>query len=241
MELFKAVLKWVDSECVRQGITNIDENKTARRRILDDSVYEIRFLDMSVEDFTKHVSSTGILTEAEVISIFQKFGGLDEADLKWKKQGPRGSQKKVDFSRFEVAYVHVPNNVAWNYGFGSYDSLTMNVNKAVLFHGVRLFGDLYGSQYKVKFKVKNENVTESYTSEPDKDGVWGYDVMLPKPISVKRNEELTIVATIRGPQSCYGENGKSSVNVDGTVVTFRNTNGTDKTHGQFYKIFHSNC
>ena len=40
VELFKAVLKWTDSECARQGI-NIEEDKTARRRILGDSVYEI--------------------------------------------------------------------------------------------------------------------------------------------------------------------------------------------------------
>ena len=30
VELFKAVLKWTDSECARQGI-NIEEDKTARR------------------------------------------------------------------------------------------------------------------------------------------------------------------------------------------------------------------
>ena len=42
VELLKAVLKWTDSECARQGI-NIEEDKTARRRILGDSVYEIRF------------------------------------------------------------------------------------------------------------------------------------------------------------------------------------------------------
>ena len=81
VELFKAVLKCVDDECARQGITDIDKNKTARRRVLDDSVYDIRFLDMSLEDFTKYVSSTGILTETEIISIFQEFGGLDAADF----------------------------------------------------------------------------------------------------------------------------------------------------------------
>ena len=53
VELFKAVLKWTDSECARQGI-NIKEGKTARRRILGDSVYEIRFLAMSQEDFAVH-------------------------------------------------------------------------------------------------------------------------------------------------------------------------------------------
>ena len=245
VELFKAVLKWVDSECARQGIKNIDENKTARRRVLGDRVYDIHFLEMSQEDFTKYVSFTGILTETEMVSIFQKFGGSDVADLKWKEQEKRRSPKIVGFSRFKA-----PTSSTWGYGSGNSDSLTLTVNKAVLFHGVRLFGDCNGSQYKVKFGVKSENVTGTYTSERDEDGVWGYDVMLPKPISLQPNEKFTIVATIQGPRSSYGKNGKSSVNVDGTVVTFQNTNFdslglssncNDKTTGQFYKIFLGNC
>ena len=113
VELFKAVLKWVDSECARQGITDIDKNKTARRRILDDAVNDIHFLEMSLEDFTKYVSSTGILTEAEMVSIFQKFGGLHVADLRWKNKGPRGpsapAPKTVAFSRFEVGNGPFPH------------------------------------------------------------------------------------------------------------------------------------
>ena len=57
MELFKAVLKWTDSECARQGI-NIEDDKTARRRILGDTVYKIPLLQMSQEDIIKYVSST---------------------------------------------------------------------------------------------------------------------------------------------------------------------------------------
>ncbi len=235
VELFKAVMKWVDSESARQGI-NIEEDKTARRRVLGDSVYEIRFLQMSLEDFAKYVSSTGILTEAEVISIFQKFSGLDVADLKWKEQMKRGSWV-VSFSRFDVA--DLSSSFCWLYLGGRSDALTLTVNKAVLFHGFRLFGDANGSQYEVTFKVKDENVTGTYTSERDKDGVYGYDVMLPKPVSLQPDEEFTIIATIEGPQSHIGQNGKSSVDVDGTVVTFKNVpyNCTDINRGQFYKIF----
>ena len=88
VKLFKAVLKWTDCECARQGI-NIEENKTARRRILGESVYENRFLEMSQEDFAKHVSPTEILTDREMICLFQKLNGLDVGDLKWKRRrGP---------------------------------------------------------------------------------------------------------------------------------------------------------
>ena len=90
VELFKAVLKWTDSECARQGI-NIEEDKTARRRVLGDSVYEIRFLEMSQEEFAIHVSPTEVLTDREMIRIFQKLYGLHIADLKWMD----GGQEKV--------------------------------------------------------------------------------------------------------------------------------------------------
>jgi hypothetical protein len=240
VELFKAVLKWVDSECSRQGM-NIEEDKTARRRVLGDNVYELRFLEMSQEDFAKYVSSTGILTEAELVSIFQKFSGLDVAGLKWNKQKKR-RPCMVGFSRFDV----VNTKQAWNYNGSSSDALSLTVNKAILFHGVRLFGGLNRSQYQVKFGIKGQNVRGTYTSEQGNDGVWGYDVMLPKPVSLQPDEMITIIATIKGLQSHGGSNGKSSVKNDDTVVTFHNTpytplglisNGTDKDGGQFYKIF----
>ena len=244
VDLFKAVLKWVDKECVRQGI-NIEEDKTSRRCVLGDSVYDIDFLEMSLEDFTKYVSSTGILTDVEVISIFQHFGGLDATGLKWKKERKK-KHHIVNLSRFEVSNtVQTLGIIGWGYNGRSSDALTLTANKAVLFHGVRLFGDHRGSQYEVKFKIKDENVTGTYTSTQDNDGIWGYDVMLPEPISLQREEEFTIMATIKGRHSGYGENGKLFMTVNDIAVTFKNaTNGTlfrtDKNRGQFYKIFVSN-
>ena len=233
VELFKAVLKWTDNECARQGI-NVEEDKTARRRILGDSVYEIRFLAMSQEDIVKYVSPTEILTDREMICLLQKLNGLDVVDLKWKKH--KRAAPAVIFSRFD------PGNVAansWGYS-GDSDALTLTVNKAVLFHGVRLFGDTGGSQYEVKFKIKDETVTGTYTSQQN-DGVWSYDVMLSNPIPFQSNEEFTIIAAITGPQSSHGTNGKQSVKVDDIVVTFKNpsvsSNCTSDNRGQFFKIF----
>ena len=243
VELFKAVLKWIDSECARQGI-NIEEDKTARRHVLGDTVYEIRFLEMSQEDFAKYVSSTEVLTEKEVISIFQKLNGLDVAGLKWKEQKNRRPCIVFSFSRFDPADVLLSIS-NWNNN-GHVDALTLTVNKAVLFHGVRLFGDSSGSQYEVKFTVKDENVRGTYTSKQDNDGVWGYDVSLPKPVSLQSHEKFTITATVKGPQSHKAYKGKSSVKVDDIIVTLNDaphglsTNGTKKTVGQFYKIFLSN-
>ena len=242
MELFKAILKWTDKECERQGI-NIEHDKTARRRILGDSVYEIPFLAMSEENLVKYISPTGILTDTEIVSISQKLHGLDVAGLKWKEHKKRQSCF-VSFSRFDPANVRENNSKLniWNYTGGSSDALSLVVNKAVLFHGVRLFGS-NGGRYEVKFTIKDKNVTGSYTSEQDSDGVPGYDVMFPNPIPLLPNEQITIIATITGPNSYYGTRGKSSVKIADIVVTFKDalsrlsSNNTNKTQGQFYKIF----
>ena len=84
MEIFKAVLKWVDSECTRRGL-DIEEDKKARRNVLGDSVYNIQFLAMSEKDFEQYVSPAGILTDAEITGIRQKLKGRDVPDLKWKE------------------------------------------------------------------------------------------------------------------------------------------------------------
>jgi hypothetical protein len=237
VELFKGILKWADSECARQGL-DVNDDKTARRRVLGDSVYEIPFLAMSHENFVKHVSATGILTDTEIVSISQKVCGMEVSGLKWKERKKR-QPRLVIFSRFDR--TNVSGNIGWVYTAPP-DALTIVVNKPVLFHGVRLFGS-QGNQYKVKFMIKDKNVTGTYTSEQDKEGVPGYDVMFPSPLPLLANQDYTITATITGPDSYSGGRGKSSVTIDDIVVTFksiprgRSPNGTDQTQGQFYKIF----
>ncbi|XP_028396060.1 BTB/POZ domain-containing protein 6-B-like [Dendronephthya gigantea] len=240
VQLFKAVLKWVDSECARQGI-NTKEDKTARKRILGDIRYEIRFLDMSEHDFAEYVSTSEILTEKERLSIFHKFNGLDVSDFKWPEREVKQHEVKqvriVGLCRFDNA------SGSWGYNGNKSDALTLSVNKAVLFHGVRLFGNSGGGQYEVKFTIKNENITGTYTSEQNDEKIWGYDVMLSQAISLLAKEEFTIVATIKGPTSSYGEQGKSQVAVDDIVITFKDAppgcspNGTGQERGQFHKIY----
>jgi hypothetical protein len=238
--LFTAVLKWVDSECARQGL-NVEEDKTARRRILGDSLYEIRFLAMSQEDFAKYVPPMEILTDAEIVAIFRAFNNVDVAGLKWENREKRCAVRTIGFSRFEIANVIG----SWVYGGNESDALTITVNKAVLFHGVRLFGDDHSAEYDVKLtiKEKSDTIAGSYTSERDKEGVWGYDVMLPQPVPLQPDEDFTIIVTIQGAESHRGVNGKSQVTVNDIVVTFKNaptglsSNCTDVEDGQFYKIF----
>ena len=94
----------------------------------------------------------------------------------------------------------------------------------------------------MNFTIKDQIVTGTYTSQGDEDGVPGYDVMLPEPISLFPEEDTTIIATIKGPNSYYGQKGKSSVKVNSIAVTFKDAPGLSGncasiTKGQFHDFF----
>ena len=174
-----------------------------------------------------------------MIFILKKINGLDVAGLQWKEAKKR-QPAVVSFKRFNPVKMQTDN--MWHY-FGGSDALTLNVNKAVLFHGVRLFGDIGGSRYEVNFKIKDQTVTGTYTSQLGSDLVPGYDVMLLQAISLLPSEGITKFATIKGTNSYWGEEGKLSVKVNDIVVTFKDApsglseNCTSKTGSQFYEFY----
>ena len=175
------------------------------------------------------------------VDVLEKIDGLNEAGLKWKVAKKGNVRLLVSFRGF-ASGMSSRTKVRWDY-IGESDALTLTVNKAVLFHGVRLVGDTRGSQYEVNFKIKDRTVTGTYTSQEDEDGVPGYDVMLPEPISLLPEEDTTIITTIKGPNSYYGEKGKSSVKVNNIAATCKEApsglsgNSTSKTQGQFHEFF----
>ena len=87
----------------------------------------------------------------------------------------------------------------------------------------------------MNFTIKDQTVTGTYTSQEDGDGVPGYDVMLPEAISLLPEEDTTIIATIKGADSYYGQKGKSSVKVNNIAVTFKDAPGLRGSNSK--KIF----
>ncbi len=242
VELFQAVLKWCDEQCSKKQLEVSGEN---RRAVLQDSVYDIAFLSMSQRDFTKHVHSSGLLTPEEMVSIYGMLNGMELRCVKWKQ---RRQVSFVRIARFLLSNVQNPGSEnGWNYTKGKPDCLSFSVNRKALFHGVRLFGDGKGSQYKVVLKLDgSELVSGSFTSQSDKD-ISGFDVMLSSPVIVKKGSTVKISATISGPASCWGENGMVKVESAAWTVTFHDytndegTNGTSCLSGQFYEIFISDA
>ena len=245
VELFQAVLKWCDEQCSKKQLKVSGEN---RRAVLQDAVYDVAFLSMSHEDFAKNVHLSGLLSAEEMVSVHGKLGGIEVPCLKWKK---RKQKRFLRVARFLSPDVKNPGRAGstswWQYTTGRPDCLSFSVNRKALFHGVRLFGDKKGSQYKVVLKLDGSDlVSGSFTSKSDKDCIPGFDVMLSTPVIVKKGSTVKISATISGPTSCWGENGMTKVESgrltvrlhdDGLEYVLEDTNGTSRATGQFHQIF----
>jgi hypothetical protein len=233
VELFQAVLKWIDFQCSCKNLETTAEN---RRSIIGKAIYGFRFCTMSHKQFVEQVSKSGLLTAEEMIPIYEKFLGIDSPALKWKLPN-RNVGNIVRFSRFP-GIINELNRSPWEYD-NTPDRLCFSAKKDMNLLGVRLFGQQEGI-YHVTFQVKKAKVNGSYTAECNEDGVPGFDVMLKKPILLIRNEVVTLSATIKGPNSCYGKNGLSSVTLEGVSATFSTAplpnNGTSTRSGQFDEI-----
>jgi BTB/POZ domain-containing protein 1/2 len=73
VELFQAVLKWIDFQCSRKYLEPTGEN---RRSIIGKAIYDFRFFSMSQAEFVKHVSKSGLLTSDELVPIYEKYIGI---------------------------------------------------------------------------------------------------------------------------------------------------------------------
>ncbi|CAB3984989.1 BTB POZ domain-containing 6-like, partial [Paramuricea clavata] len=221
VKLFQAVLIWIDFQCSCKNLEPTGEN---RRSVIGEAIYDFRFFSMSHKEFAQHVSKSGLLTAEEMIPIHEKFLGIDSPALKWRQPNRTGNIDR--FSRFSGKAEELRK---WGYA-GTPDRLCFSFNEEVSLLGVRLFGDEDGSEYHVTFEVKEAKLTGTYVSGRNQDDVPGFDVLLKKPVILKQNEVVTLSATIKGPQSCGGNNGLSPVTLEGISVTFSNApppnNGT---------------
>ena len=245
VKLFQAVLKWCDHQCSVKDLEVTGEN---RRAVLGDAVNHIRFLSMSLEEFAKNIPKSGLLRANEAMAFFLKFSGAPSSGLTCDLESRKGSSKSC--IRFSQQDIMKPSSTRWSYSDGKNDTLAFTVDKPAWFYGIRLFGDANGGEYGVVMYDYNDNCfdvrgtyTSNYTSE--RVGIChGFDVMLPKPLQVLPGGSILFTVTITGPNSYYGRNGKSPVEVDGVTVTFSDwdlSNGTNVTKGQIYELIISHC
>ena len=93
VKLFKAVVNWVDHQCLQQNVEPSLEN---RRKILGNVIYKIRFLLMTLNEFTTDVIAVDILEDHESIGIIKAIAGHHVPDLMWNTPGLRRERKCAD-------------------------------------------------------------------------------------------------------------------------------------------------
>ena len=213
VELFQAVLKWIDSQCSRKDLMPTNDN---RRSVIGEAIYHFRFFTMSHQEFIQHVCKSNLLTAEEMNLIHEKFLGFDSPGLKWKV-AKRSSGNLVRFSRFGGSRTCGKSR---HFRGEQPNRLDVSVDNEVSLHGVRLFGDNNRSEYQVTFEVKESKVQGTYISEPNQFDVPGFDVMLEKPVTLKKDESVTLSVTTEGPHSVCGDCLVSQLELEGVVVEF---------------------
>ena len=260
LDLFQAVLKWIDHQCSQKSLELTTEN---RRSVIGEAMYDFRFNAMKQEEFAEHVSKSGLLTTDELVPIYENFSKVESPLLKWKRPEREktfnATNNKIRISRFSSFSTNVsyPASSSWQYHGSSNcdrDYLCFSVDQCALFLGIRLFASSedrrYSKTYQVDLKVNGEdrNIWPSinYKSETDGHRIPGFDVMLKSPILLKENEVVRMDAGITGPASYYGWRGETTVKVQGITVTFLDSNissdsnscnaRTCVSQGQFHQI-----
>ena len=242
MELFKAVNRWATKECERQGVTSDGETK---RRILGEEIVKgIRFPLIPQKDFASVVFDSRILNYEEFGNMTKYYNGLINTPLPFLKASRIDStvHRCCRFKMFSPMEY-------WKYG-KTPDCIILTVKKPVRLHGVQHFGS-EGGEYTVTTDIvdlmDNTSLVSragNYASEKsDADAYYGFDVLFDRPVILKAYKEYIVKSLIKGPNSCYGQDGQSLVECQGVQFTFRSSenysSGTGEKMGQFPGILFS--
>ncbi|EDO45550.1 predicted protein [Nematostella vectensis] len=240
-QLFTAVARWAEHECLRRRIPSNAENK---RTALAKALYQIRFPLMTVEEFASCAAQSNILTDKEVVSLFLHFTVNPKPQVHFLDK-PRccltGKEKVINrFAKVESR---------WGYS-GTSDRIRFSCSRRIFVVGLGLYGSMYGpSDYQVTVQLiqtdTNEILAHNETAFNSDGNDSVFRVMFKEPVETKPNVSYTASATLRGPDSHYGTSGQKKVvyDLDGKEkLTFNfsyatgNNNGTSVEDGQIPEI-----
>ena len=214
VDLFKAVVKWSEAECLRKGKEWSTENKLAA---MGNAIHQIRFASMTLEEFGQNVSPSGLLTLAEVVLFYDMFSGKKRMSGVWN-MSERGAKEEI--------LLRCPRFRNYGNRFYSLNILTVKNELCVSFsslvnlHGVRLLGS-EGGKYDVKLEVFSQAIENKFLAQKNTRYISGFDVILPRPIKVQANVIVHLKVTIK---SCFSSHCQAIQNTtaetNGVTVNF---------------------
>ena len=239
VELFKAVDRWAEMECEKQGLV---ADGSVKRRILGERIVKgIRFPLMEEKEFVGVVLDCNILRTKECFDMMKYFNALLTNPPGFSKER-RGGELNI-LSRFSSL-----NYDSWHYFTGCSNSICLNVDKNIKLHSVRLFGS-ENEEYSVNLSVLDHNgfsianvdgIFLSKLIQMKIGNYYGFEIDIKPPAVLQGNREYRFIAYITGPPSLYGVSGKPTVQHSGVEFTFGNHEGvTNVNQGQFPELIFS--
>ena len=214
VDLFKALVKWSEAECLRKGKESSTENK---RAAMGNAIHQIRFASMSLEEFGQNVAQSDLLAPKEIILFYDKFSGVERRSEVWNMTERRTKEeillRRCRFSSY--GYRYVPMDIVT-----LKDKLYISFSRVVKLHGVRLLSN-EREEYDVKFEVLSQTIKQKFYAQKNIRGISGFDVMLPKPIKVQPNFIVCLNVNITGSRCCrVGTRLNKTAETNDTIVNF---------------------
>jgi len=240
VELFKAVDCWATKECEKQGLA---AEGSVKRRILGERIVKaIRFPVMEQQEFADVVLDRDILTKKESLDLMKYFNSVLKFPMGFSEATRPGSLQRIKMSRFRS----ITKNTGWHYFVGERNSIVVSVDKTIKLYAVRLFGS-ENNEYSVTLRVSDSNGVALATNtgmfmsklvQSERGDYQGFDIAFEPPITLQAGIRYSLEASIRGPQSWYGEFGSPRVKHAGVTFFCANTPGAVGWHetvsrGQF--------
>lgn len=249
--LFEACAKWAEHQCEQLGVHSTPDEK---RKVLGDALDLIRYPVMGEDRFARDVVQTNLLPPETVVQVFLAFKNL----AKEQRFSRKARKKRWDIllcNRYSDAKEKVKYYIPLVKDRGNPglpDRIAFTVNKQVMFHGVRLFGEHTGEKYKVKLDISDNNnqvigikkgeFTSKIVHYQEK-GLYVFDVFLNEPVDIKIGTRYTLAAMLEGPRTCYAINASPSVDSNGVIFTFFDVDNshseTSVRTGQYMSLFFS--
>ena len=157
IELFEAVDLWATKECERQGLV---VDGAFKRRVLGETLVKaLRFTTMNLEDFASVVLDSKILTPDEIVTIIKRLGSVSRTPVDFpemKRSGFKGKfQRCCRFNSFIDFYYSSER---------SEYVLNFSVDKNILLHGVRLFGE-HGCSLSIDLVIEDTKKQQTIVSK----------------------------------------------------------------------------
>ena len=190
VDLFKAVVKWSEAECLRQ---EKETNATSKRAAIGNAIYQIRFASMTLEEFGQNVSSSGLLTAEEMMLFYEKFSGLERTSEIWNMT--KRETKEEILLRYCI-YGNYQLSI-WPLNYAMSDEFCISFSKPVKFHGVYVLG-VEGKEYDVKLEILSQSIEMKFRARQNIRNVAGFDVMLLQPAKIQANVIVHMKVTMTG-------------------------------------------